>query len=306
MTSPRHAESTALGRYYTRPGTGEQLISVTNVLSVSCAKPALVPWAAKVCAEWSIEHLGRLFKTARISPDDAIREIKAQVTVARDHAADLGSAVHHAAERKALGVEPLFTGEYAEYEQAAMPFVEQLLQFWADFGIDVEQHIEATEMTVAHPALGYAGTLDVLMWLPLEQDHDGKVHATADGERRLWLIDYKSSATRAATSVYGEYALQLAGLRWATEMWLPNDTVEEFKLPIAGTAVLNLRAKKYELVPLPTWKAEKEAFLACLTHAKWAHTTGHDITRGEYRPVTPAGRAKPKRTRKTTTSTKAA
>lgn len=305
MTSPRHAEATALGRYYTRPGTGEQLISVTNVLSVSCAKPALVPWAAKVCAEWSVEHLGRLFRMARTNPDDAIRAIKEQVTVARDHAADLGSAVHHAAERKALGVTPEFVGEYEAYADEAAPFVEQLLAFWTDFGIDVEKHIEATEMTVAHPAHGYAGTLDALCWLPLEQDFDGKVRGTKDGDRRLWLIDYKSSATRAATSVYGEYALQLAGLRFATEMWLPDDTVQPFNLRIAGAAVLNLRAKKYELIPLPCWKAEKDAFLACLAHAKWAHTTGHAITGGEYRPITPAGRAKPKRTRKTTT-TKAA
>lgn len=306
MTSPKHAEATALGRYYTHPTSGAQLISVTNVLSVSCAKPALVPWAAKVCAEWSVEHLGRLFKTARTSPDDAVREIKEQVKVARDRAADLGSAVHHAAERKALGIEPLFVGEYEQYAEEGAPFVDQLLQFWTDFGIDIEQHIEATEMTVAHPALGYAGTLDVLVWLPLEQDHDGKVRATDPEDRRLWLIDYKSSLTRAATSVYGEYALQLTGLRFATEMWLPNDTVEPFKLPIAGTAVLNLRAKKYELVPLPSWNREKEAFLACLTHAKWAHSTGHSITAGEFRPVTPAGRVKPKRTRKTTTTTKAA
>ena len=51
MTSPRHAESTAKGRYYTHPVTGQRLVSVTNAISVGMAKPALVPWAAKVTAE---------------------------------------------------------------------------------------------------------------------------------------------------------------------------------------------------------------------------------------------------------------
>lgn len=315
MTSPRHAESTALGRYYTHPQTGEQLISVTNVLSVSCAKPALVPWAAKVAAEWAIEHLGALIKTSRIDPDQAARDIKAQVTVARDKAADLGSAIHAAAERHALGQSPIDD----EYAEQVKPFLAQYLRFLDDFNIDLDQHVEATEMTVANQALGYAGTLDQLLWLPVTVDLEAsakestrtgtavvKARPLPDGERALWLIDTKTSTTRPATSVYGEYALQLAGLRFATEMWLPDDTVRKFTAPIVGCAVLNLRPRTYELVPLPAWKPERDAFTACLTHAKWAHTIGHSIAKGDARPVTPKGTAKPKRARKTSTTKKEA
>ena len=311
MTSPRHAEATALGRYYSHPQTGEQLISVTNVLSVSCAKPALVPWAAKIAAEWAVENLGALIKTSRTDPDQAAKDIKAQVTVARDKAADLGSAVHAAAERHALG-QPAVEDEYAE---AVKPLLAQYLRVLDDFGIDLDKHVEATEMTVSNPALGYAGTLDALLWLPVGVDLEGsakesrrtgtavvKTHKLPDGERALWLVDIKTSATRPATSTYGEYALQLAALRFATEMWLPDDSVRKFTLPIAGCAVLNLRTKTYELVPLPTWTSERDAFAACLTHAKWAHTVGTSITKGEARPITPTGAAKPKRTRKTTTT----
>ena len=50
MTSPVHAHDTDNGRYYTHPQTGEQLVSITNVLS-SIAKPALVPAAVKITAE---------------------------------------------------------------------------------------------------------------------------------------------------------------------------------------------------------------------------------------------------------------
>lgn len=61
MTNPKHAHATDRGRYYTRPGTGEQLISVTNVLSEAVSKPALVPWAAKMTAEaaWDSSPHGR-------------------------------------------------------------------------------------------------------------------------------------------------------------------------------------------------------------------------------------------------------
>ncbi|MBD2760051.1 hypothetical protein IEE94_11085 [Yimella sp. cx-573] len=318
MTSPRHAEATAKGRYYTHPQSGEQLISVTNVLSVSCAKPALVPWAAKIAAEWAVEHLPSLVKMSRTDPDQATKDIKAQVTVARDKAADLGSAVHAAAERHALGQPPIDD----EYAEQVKPFLSQYLRFLDEFGIDLGEHIEATEMTVANPALGYAGTLDLLLWLPVTVDLEVsakeakrtgaatvKVKRLPDGERALWLVDIKTSSTRAATSVYGEYALQLAGLRFATEMWLPDDTVRKFTAPIVGCAVLNLRPRTYELIPLPAWTDERNAFAACLTHAKWAHGIGHSINGGDARPITPAGAIKPKRTRKTTTtktSTKAA
>lgn len=307
MTSPKHAEATANGRFYTHPVTGEQLISVTNAISVGCAKPALVPWAAKIAAEYAIEHQGELMALSRTDKDAATKAIKSQVTVARDKAADLGSAVHHAAERKALGLEPLFVGEHEQYAEQGAPFVEQLLRFWDDFGVDVQAHIEATEMTVAHPSYGYAGTLDTLTWLPIIQSPiDGKVKRCDGDERALWLVDYKTSATRAATSVYGEYALQVTALKTAREMWLPDDTVSPFNLTIGGCAVLNLRRRTYELVPLPSGNPEREAFHSCLGLAKWMHSTGKAITGGEFRPVTPKGTAKPKRTRKAAANKEAA
>ena len=87
MTSPRHAESTAKGRYYTHPVTGQRLVSVTNAISVGMAKPALVPWAAKVTAEHVMDHLPAIVAGCRTDRDATLREIKAQVTVARDKAA---------------------------------------------------------------------------------------------------------------------------------------------------------------------------------------------------------------------------
>ncbi len=302
MTSPRHAESTALGRYYTHPVTGEQLISVTNVLSVGCAKPALVPWAAKIAAEWAIEHLPQLVFRSRTEDREVLRkEISAQVTVARDKAADMGSRIHALAEAHVLGIEVAAE----EGDEACAPFVEQYRRFLSDFGVDIDRDFEATELTVANPRLGVAGTLDILARLPLDGYIPGMPigHVDDPDRRGLFLLDIKTSATRPATSVYGEYALQLAALRHMTEAWMPDDTVTPMPRGIKGAAVLNLRQRTYELIPLPTGEVEWKAFQGCLQLAKWMHTTGQDITKGEFRPVSPTGSVKAKRTRATKTTT---
>lgn len=308
MTSPRHAESTALGRYYTHPITAEALISVTNVLSVGCAKPALVPWAAKVVAEKSWDLLPRmvaamLAKECGAGPrrdeacngcrDCLTREIKGEVTVARDKASDLGSRVHHLAEAHVLGT----TVAEEDGDDIARLYLGQYLKFLDHWGVDLTTDVEAVEVTVANPRLGYAGTLDLIVRLPLDGYLPGQgVKPLKDGEKSLWLVDLKTSETRAATSVYGEYALQLAALRHASEVWLPDDTTERMVPSIRGAAVLNLRRNTFELIPLPTGKAEFDAFCGSLALAKWMHSTGHDINGGDYRPITLSGASKPKRT----------
>jgi hypothetical protein len=304
MTSPRHAEATALGRYYTHPETGEQLISVTNALSVGCAKPALVPWAAKIAAEYAMDQLPSLVARSRTeNREDLRKEISRQVTVARDKAADFGSRVHALAEAHVLGT----TLPEEDGDDEAMAFVAQYERFLKDFDIDVNDHVESVELTVANPRLGYAGTLDLLQWLKLDGFVQGMgVRSVDDAHRALWLNDIKTSLTRPATSVYGEYALQLTALRRCTEMWLPDDTVVPMVKGIKGAAVLNLRRNTYELVPVPTGEPEWQAFQGCLALAKWMHGTGADISKGEFRPITPAGTAKPKRGRATKTTGKAA
>jgi hypothetical protein len=285
MTSPRHAEATAQGRYYTHPVTSQQLVSVTNVLSVGCAKPALVPWAAKVAAEHAIDHLPQLVIMSRTDRDGAIRDIKSQVTVARDKAADLGTRIHALAEAHLLS-KPM------PPDDEAAPYVAQYEKFLADFEVVIDSdNVEATELTVANPALGYAGTLDILLRLRLDGFTQGQVKLLPDGGRALWLIDIKTSATRAATSVYPEYALQLAALRGAREMWLPDDTVASMPKGITGAACLNLRKTTYALIPLPTGPAEFDAFKGSLALTKWMHSGPVK----DARPVDAAAVVKPKR-----------
>lgn len=323
MTSPRRAEATADGRYYTHPTSGQSLVSVTNALSVGCAKPALVPWATKIVAEKVWDYLPRMIgaifaKDCGAGPkrdlacnrcrDCLTRDLKGEVTIARDKASDLGSRVHALAEAHLAGA----TLAVEDGDDVAQLFVAQYVKFLKDFDVDPAKDVEAIEITVANPGLGYAGTLDVLLYLKLDGYLDGEpVKPTAKGERALWLIDLKTSLTRAATSVYGEYALQLTGLRHASEMWLPDDTTMRM-VSVKGCAVLNLRRTTYELIPLPAGQNEFTAFKGCLAIAKFMHSTGKEIAASNYRPVLPDGKFKAKqqrgarKTAATPTSTKAA
>lgn len=264
MTSPKHAHDTTRGRYYQHPVTGDQLVSVTNVLGTCVAKQALVPWAAKVAAEYAIDNLPTIVRRLRTDDPEQVRKaISSQVTVARDKAADLGTRVHAHAEAHILGT------RVPDEDPEVEPYVGQYLQFINDWGIDIERDVEATEITVADPTKGYAGTADLRVRLPLDGFADGKVNHTGD-DRHPWLVDFKSSATRPRGSGYPEYVLQLAALRYAKELWLPDDTVQRLQ-PVAGAAVLNLRTNSYALIPVDAGPPAHRAFCALLEGAKWLH-----------------------------------
>ncbi|OXS35432.1 hypothetical protein [Streptomyces sp. XY006] len=258
MTNPKHARDTAQGRYYTDPAGGPDLVSVTNVIDTAVNKSmALVPWGVKVTLEYALDRWNVI--TDRVADDRAAltKELKAVHRDVREQAADLGDRVHDAAEARVLGApvadDPIVT-----------PYVGQLDIWLASWGVDLNEHVEATEITCLHRRLGYAGTADLMIWLP-----------TGPGGRlELWLIDYKSSATRPAKSVYPENTLQLAALRYCESVLLPDDT-EQPMPAIERTGVLNLRAGSHALVPMPADRVAHRAFRGALETTRWLHAAPH-------------------------------
>lgn len=315
MTSPKQAFETDNGRYYEHPATGQHLVSVTNALSVGMSKYGLPLWYAKLATEAAWDQVPRMVAALRITDcgqtgTDACgncrpcltRDIKAAAENARDAAADLGTRVHDLAEAhltgKALAAR--------EGDEVAEQFVAQYLKFLKDFDVDLAEHVHAAEITVAHPTLGYAGTLDATLFLALDGFLPGQpVKRLAGGERALWALDYKSSLTRASTQCYPEHALQLTALKHCTEMWLPNGDVIPMPRGIRGTAVLNLRTKTYKLIPLPSGTSEFKAFKSILALTQWLH--GEWPGEYDHRPIKPNGHFEPKRgSANTSTSGKAA
>ncbi|MFC7983863.1 hypothetical protein [Streptomyces sp. NPDC057336] len=254
MTNPKHARDTAQGRYYSDPAGGPDLVSVTNVIDTAVNKThSLIPWGVKVTVEYILDRWNVL--TSRVANDrlGVTREVKAVHIDVREQAADLGTRVHNGAEAKVLGA-PVPADEEVE------PYLDQLDLWLRSWNVDLAKHIEATEITCLHRRLGYAGTADLMIWLP----------TGPDGQLELWLIDYKSSATRSAKSVYKENTLQLAALRYCESVLLPDDT--EQPMPrIERTGVLNLRASSHALVPMPADRTAHRAFRGALETTRWLH-----------------------------------
>lgn len=311
MTQPKRAIATDQGRYYTHPVTGELLISVTNVLSEAMAKPALVPWAAKASndAAWSAlprmvaamlrpldcKPTSRELSQIRAEGDDwtpcgrcmpcLTREIKGAHKLIAERASDLGTRIHAHADAH-------ITGASLPHDEEVETYLGQYLRFLDDFGVDIERDVFAAELSVADPGAGYAGTLDLLIYLPIEGHLTGEpIRPAKGGERSLYLVDLKTSATKPVDVVYDEYALQLTALRAAKEMWMPDDTVRRM-VPVKGCAVLNLRTHDYALIPLPALLPERRAWSGALSVAKWRH--GKPVA--DARPIAPNGASIPKST----------
>jgi hypothetical protein len=294
MTQPKHAHESENGRYYLDPQTGEELISVTNALSVGMAKYGLPLWYAKNAAEYAMDNLPMIVARSRTDRDGALADIKAAAERVRDKASDLGTRVHDLAEAHVTGK----SLARQDNDDQAEVFIGQYLQFLSDFEVDLASDVYSAETTVSSPQHGYAGTLDLLVYLPLTgflPAERVKLERAPDGGKKLWLVDIKTSMTRSSTQCYPENALQLTALRKAKHMWLPDDTKGAMP-PVAGTAVLNLRQKTYKLIPLPSGMAEWRAFESVLNLAKWLHSDWPGEY--DYRPVTPAGKFEPKRNSK--------
>lgn len=254
MTEPRHAHETENGRYYSDPAGGPDLVSVTNVLDTSVNKTrSLMPWAVKVTLEWILDHRMEVARRAITDRDALTKQLKQIHRDARDTAADLGTLIHKAAEKRLLGAPFAVEREVAPY----LVQLERFLSFW---GVDIDKHVEAAEITCLHRRLGYAGTADLMIWLPT-----GEARAL-----ELWLIDFKTSATRSAKAVYPENTQQLAALRYCETVLLPDDTEQPMpKIQKAG--VLNLRAKSHALVEMPAGRDAHKAFRGALVNALWHH-----------------------------------
>lgn len=242
-------------RFYDLPD-GRAFPSVTTILEAA-AKPALVPWAAKVERELVIESAAQLWEDAPLSPKMSRQAFIASLTnrlpKTRAHqkaltkAAEIGSGLHALIEwnlRRELGQ---VVGPEPTVKDAAL----WAFMAWEDFKKRTNFKPRAIEQVVWSTNHGYAGTMDSL------------AECTLGSERVLVVTDYKTGK-----AIYGEALLQnTAYVHAMIEMG-------HLEPPCCGLIV---RLPKVESDPEPEFRlipwAELEAlfpvFLACKQLWTW-------------------------------------
>lgn len=189
------------GRVYSNSTTGEQFPSVTTILGV-LDKPALPRWASKMVATYVADN--GLEPLQNLTREEGIRHLSGVPWKRRDSAADVGTAVHTAAEAMLKGESPEFTLPFSDEARNAMANVKGLLEhLGSSFEIVVQ------EGTVWNRTYGFAGAFDGIALL----------------DKEPVLFDWKTSS-----GAYREMSLQLTAYRNGEHI-VNIETGEEFPMP---------------------------------------------------------------------------
>lgn len=245
--------------YYADHATGDRLRSVTTILGGGVPKPALLFWAAITCTDAAIEALPQLVAASRNPAELAeLRDwIKRAHTRKKDERADVGSTVHTIIESKLLGTpmpEAIKVGDELvrlDSEDLA-PFVAQIDRFL----IEWRPEFTASEMVVANPDDGWAGTLDFML---RGRGRVGDALRTAGydvdpdvdvmGDTKTGGDWGRLTSQGHVHGVYPEAGLQMSAYRRGKVCWLPNGE----RAPMPATAevgvILHLRPEGYRLYP---------------------------------------------------------
>lgn len=239
------------GRGYKNPVSGDGRIvpSITTVLKAE-SKPALIQWAVDQTAGYAVANAHRLltmsdssaFKMLRWNPRKEIKGVEPGMDLNSYHtgvltdASDMGTWIHEWIQGDVV---PELS--YPDVD-AAHDVYWDMVEQWDRFSKGKEIIPHFTERTVWHNELGYAGTLDGVWQI------DGK----------YCLLDIKSSR-----GLYSSTWMQLAALRAAPEMFIPQDddsysALRNWQLPVDDVGVIHIRPRDWdsqnrEMAPFCRW-----------------------------------------------------
>lgn len=245
--------------YYADHTTGDRLRSVTTILGGGVPKPALMFWSAQTCTDCAIENLPALVAASRFP--EQLGELRSWIlrahTRKKDERAEVGSLVHTVIESRILGTPLPASIQIGETEWAIDgPELEPFLTGFLAFEAAWKPRWTASEMVVANPIDGYAGTLDYTLGSDgLIGDALRAMGYTVDPKQDL-MGDTKTggewdriTSAGHVHGVYPEAGLQMSAYRKATVAWLRDGS----KVPMPPTAevgvVLHLRPEGYRLYP---------------------------------------------------------
>jgi hypothetical protein len=249
-------------RYYIDPADPSLVYdSVTTILSATNSKSWLQNWAAKLAAEFAVDHHHLVGITKNeASREAAIDLIKGEARRKRELKADIGTHQHDILEALILDapipscpehlVDLEIDGESVDQDAIA----DGLLNFISDFG----PTFEMAEATVANRQYMYAGTLDLVAWFPTIRIPDN----LAKGARLC--LDLKTGANVDATA-----RPQVVGYKRSDHVWV-DEMGNKAPMPTVDLCgVVHLRReyrRGYKLLIVPPADEEFyfEQFLHCL------------------------------------------
>jgi hypothetical protein len=244
--------------YYADHTSGDRLRSVTTILSGGVPKPGLVHWAGNMCTDSAIELLPQLVAASRFPEqlEELRRWIRKAHTRKKDERAEVGSLVHGVIESRVLGT-PLPSSiksgdtEWAIDGPELKPFLANFLRFEREW----KPAWTASEMVVANPEHGYAGTLDYMIGEGLiSKALRAQGFVIAEGVDLMgdtktggdW--DHVTSGGH-VHGVYPEAGLQMAAYRKAKVAWLRNGEKVEMPVTAEVGVVLHLRPEGFRIYP---------------------------------------------------------
>jgi hypothetical protein len=236
--------------YYADHATGDRLRSVTTIIGGGVPKPQLIFWAAGICVDAAIEALPALVLASRSAEklQELSRWLKRAHTQAKEERGDIGDRVHKIIESKILD-QPL-PAELLEDEEMA-PYLAHFLEFVEEWAVE----FTASEMVVANPVDGWAGTLDYMLRSERivealrAQGYDVPDGVDLMGDTKTGGTWDRLTSAGHVHGVYPEAGLQMSAYRKAKVAWLRDGS----RVPMPATAsvgiVLHLRPEGYRIYP---------------------------------------------------------
>ncbi len=165
-------------------------------------------WSAKLVAEYVYDNFANLPNLINREREEAVKFLKMIPWNQRDKAGARGTEIHAIAETIIHGGEAEVAGEFAEYVNGYVEWLDQ----WEVIPV-------LTEKVVANRVHGYAGTFDAIL-----RFGNGPLAG------KTYLCDWKTS-----TGVYGEMAMQIAA--YANADFYLDEEGNEQSLPVLDRIV---------------------------------------------------------------------
>jgi len=191
---------------------GQPVKGVTTLIGSGMPKPALPYWSAKLVAEYVYDNFANLPNLISREREEAVKFLKMIPWNQRDKAGARGTEIHAIAETIIHGGEAEVAGEFAQYVNGYVEWLDQ----WEVIPV-------LTEKVVANRVHGYAGTFDAIL-----KFGNGPLAG------KTYLCDWKTSA-----GVYGEMAMQIAAYANA-DFYLDEEGIERSLPTLDGLGIVHV------------------------------------------------------------------